>query len=1162
VTIPLKSSILRADNDPALAHAVEFLTQLIETGDDAAVEAALVSEYSTLQNELRRLLPAIRLLASIGSIPRGDADAIAVNSREPARPRISGTLGDFRLIREIGRGGMGVVYEAEQISLSRRVAVKVLPLAAMLDERQLQRFKNEAVSAASLKHPNIVTVFFVGCERGMHYYAMQLIEGRTLADFIVARSAVSCGDDYVPDMRSGSDFLIGEDSFRAAACSPLPGLEERRNQLPPRISSLDTKELHTSTRKTPLHSAAFYRQVAQFGIQAAEAIEHAHQCGVIHRDIKPSNLLIDAAGRLWVTDFGLARMESSLSLTTTGDLVGTLRYMSPEQATGVAADVDHRTDIYSLGATLYELLALRPVFTGERRQELLRQIAEQSPKSLAHFGGDIPRDLETIVFKALAKDACDRYSSAALMAADLRRFCEGQPIGARRPTLWRRSVSWSRRNTALLLGASSGMAVAVLIAMVLAGLLWHSREETKRALAASNANLEMAQNRENVAREHWYVSDIADARQQILQGDLDSARALLERHQVTRPDVLDYRGFEWHYLWQEVQKRPVEFVGHQGDVYTADFSPDGARLATAGRDGVIRIWDRATGTLLHEFLGSLSDVNCVRFHPHGDELISASGDGTVRFWDYRHEKETGRLPFRSGEIVSAIYSPNAAEVIATGGQDGKIRIWDGPTHELKHIIDAHSDRIQDIAFSGDGKVMASVSAKERVQIWDPLKGARLHDIPRQIQGNTHCVALSADGNSMVQGHFLGNRGTISRWNTAGNIVSLADYQLTNDHGPESVNWMPHQQAVASAGGNGEVRLWDLSGRSAELRPYMIVRAHPSGGVWCCRFSSDGRWLVVTNRSGRVTVHPVPRDATQMIDLNLAGSSITAVEISPDGRDVITATRDGILRKSRWSSGETPEVMSSLRLAKSEFVGGLAISPDQRTLAVSLSSQGVHLLDPARSQLTPSPVEGYHPTFSRDGDLLATTTPTHVVLTRLSTGEIVQRLPADYVRNLHFASNGTALIGIQPNGQLFLWDLQTFTRLDQELFTREKWKSVASSPDGRFLAGGTMDGSIVVWSLSPFREHVRMKQRGQDSGTSSPIMALAFSPDGKTLAACDQERGVHLWRIANGRELLTFCPLGQSDNRALSITPDGQHLLALGTKYGNPSLAVWSLGGSR
>jgi serine/threonine-protein kinase len=357
---------------------------------------------------------------------------------------------------------MGVVYEAEQISLSRRVALKILPFAAVLDERQLARFKNEALAAALLEHPHIVPVYAVGCERGIHFYAMRFIEGQTLAEAFRRGDAVGsavrtdvAGTLRVPNAGTAPtgesasprqtpsyplpQSALGECGLRAAA--PADGRAEdvgdsaRTDGSAQRTLQAETRRLaDLSTQLTPA-SPAWWRRLADLGIQAAEALEHAHQHGIVHRDVKPGNLLLDAQGQLWVTDFGLAQVSGSAELTMTGDMLGTLRYMSPEQARGERI-LDQRTDVYSLGVTLYEMMVGRPAFPASDRQQLLGQIIEDEPTPPRKLDKRVPADLETIVLKAMAKEPEERYPTAAALAEDLRRFVDQRPIVARPAPVW------------------------------------------------------------------------------------------------------------------------------------------------------------------------------------------------------------------------------------------------------------------------------------------------------------------------------------------------------------------------------------------------------------------------------------------------------------------------------------------------------------------------------------------------------------------------------------------------------------------------------------------------------------------------------------------------------------------------------------------------------
>jgi serine/threonine protein kinase len=442
--------------------ADEF-TQRLNRGERPSVEE-YADQYAQERPEIAALLREV--LPALGLLRQPDVEAALASGD----PNLAAPLGDFRLVREIGRGGMGIVYEAQQLSLKQRtVAVKVLPFAATLDPRLLQRFKNEAQAAASLHHEHVVPVYCVGCERGVHYYAMQYIDGLSLA-------------------------VVIEELRRLAGLEP-PDPQRTGPCLPSSAAGKDTSAMAALATEGSNSSPEFFDTVARLGLEAAEGLAHAHGIGVLHRDIKPANLLVDGRGSLWITDFGLALMRSDPRLSVTGELVGTRRYMSPEQVLAKRVVVDERTDVYSLGATLYELLTLEPVFNG-RDQELLRQIAFDDPRPPRRLNPRIPRDLETIVLTATAKAPAHRYASARALAMDLRRFLNREPI-EKRPEGWLRWL-WrkSRRHAAIIsLGLAAVITTVALLIFVLSLNKPSPEEEANRrqqtALAALTQNLDL-----------------------------------------------------------------------------------------------------------------------------------------------------------------------------------------------------------------------------------------------------------------------------------------------------------------------------------------------------------------------------------------------------------------------------------------------------------------------------------------------------------------------------------------------------------------------------------------------------------------------------------------------------------------------------------------------
>jgi serine/threonine protein kinase/Tfp pilus assembly protein PilF len=466
-----------------------------------------VGRYPALAEQIRELFSALVLMEDVRPGSKSPAD-------RPVQARAGDVpfqhLGDYRIVREIGRGGMGIVYEAEQESLGRRVALKVLPPGALAAPKQVQRFQQEARAAARLHHTHIVPVFGVGEENGTHYYVMQYIEGRPLDEVLAElrrlRTGADAGGGQAPDRASaGVDAgscqnatpgagppssievarSLWEGRFRAAclqdpaeAIDPDGVTQVGDAARPParqaaNPASSDSGTARTSSLLSNPHRP-YAESVAQVGVQAADALEYAAGQGILHRDVKPSNLLLDVWGSVWLTDFGLAKATGTPDLTRTGDLLGTLRYMAPERFQGRA---DVRSDVYALGLTLYEALALRPAFDDHGQAKVIHQITTSEPPRLDQLNPHLPRDLVTIVHKSIAKDPSDRYQTAGALAEDLGRFLDDRPIAARRLSVLEKAWRWGRRNpTAAALLA----ALLTLVALAVTGGVWWQRQQGER----------------------------------------------------------------------------------------------------------------------------------------------------------------------------------------------------------------------------------------------------------------------------------------------------------------------------------------------------------------------------------------------------------------------------------------------------------------------------------------------------------------------------------------------------------------------------------------------------------------------------------------------------------------------------------------------------------
>ena len=378
------------DRHPVDVLAEEFI-QKIQTGIDTSIDE-FVRSNPELESEIRAVFPAVLAMEKAKPLPVADMLLDASHLE---------TLGGFRVLREVGRGGMGVVFEAEEVALGRRVALKVLPRSALLSKRRLDRFKREAGTAANLHHTNIVPVYSVGEDQGLHFYAMQLIDG------------------------VGLDVVVREFSQhgRTTWVDPTPG------------------------------TLSWFRLVAEMGMQVAGALGYAHSRGTLHRDIKPANLLVDRDGNIWITDFGIAKAVGQSTLTGSGDIVGTLQYIPPEQSEGVH---DARGDVYSLGLTLYELITQTRAFVGDSPAALLKEMDRGAAIPPSRIVQGVPRDLETIVLKAMSRTPEHRYETSWALEDDLRRFLDGRAILARPVSAFGQAWRWCRRNRMVASFAACG----------------------------------------------------------------------------------------------------------------------------------------------------------------------------------------------------------------------------------------------------------------------------------------------------------------------------------------------------------------------------------------------------------------------------------------------------------------------------------------------------------------------------------------------------------------------------------------------------------------------------------------------------------------------------------------------------------------------------------
>jgi len=980
----------------------------------------------------------------------------------------------YELLRELGRGGMGVVYQARRVADGQVVALKMILGGSQAGPAERERFLAEAETLIQLRHPNIVRVLEVGDVQGRAYFSLEYVSGGTLADSLRG--------------------LPQEAAFAARVVAQL-------------ARAID---------------AAHARGVVHRDLKPANVLVGGPDWGQ-HDDAPPR-----PGETLKIADFGLARYcNADPDRTRAGWIVGTPAYMAPEQAAGNSRLIGPPVDIWALGAILYECLTGRPPFQGATALETLDQVREHDPVPPRRLAPNVPRDLETVCLKCLHKDPRRRYRTATGLARDLERFLAGKPVLARRPTPTEHASRWVRRNPLLatiLLSCLTGLLLLV------AGAIWHtlrleatlaSEAEAKADLQGKQAELEA---REAQLRQYRYTAHIQQAQRLWAQGDLTALRGVLAPY--THGDQHGLRDFACRHLEYQLAGSLATFTGHASDVYQVAWVPatrgdgPGMTLVSVGKDGTLRFWG-ADGEPRRTVAAHDDEVNAVAVSPDGGRVATGGDDGRIRLWDAATGDAGPTLV--AGDKVVALQFSGDGRTLYAGLDKGHLTAWSlgQPAIEPRRVVGpvggTFGGRIQGLALSPDGRRLAVAGEEKALTLIDLANNEATRALD-MAGSKPLSVAFAPSGRRLAVGC---NDGLLRVFDVDPAVEMPTELVQVKGHVDRvfAVAFTPDEELLISVGQDSQVRLWSLAQTEfgPVLEPEGSLKGHV-GRIWTVAVSPDGRFLATGGQDGRIKLWP-PRGGADFQTIEPAGKAWTplyavarnsgqpvAVFASKAGIEMVTIERGGNQAPTRQDVGGE--------------VHSVAVSPDLRQMLFGRASDEIFLRDLAtgatRHLLTTQRQE--RPVaFSDGGDFAAAATSqgkVHVWWMPDGVAIATAIAAESSVTALAFQPRTGRLLVAEGAGRVSLWALDGKKPAATWVAHIDNVLGVAFSPDGTRLATTGKDRSVRLWDPETGKEinHGLL-------GHGDFVFGAAFSPDGRNLATAGQDGTVRLWSLATGGELL-------------------------------------------